>query len=128
MQENEGWRRVRARPEHPIFEPLLADNFYRIAQEAVTNALKHAGCRRIDIALVRQGQAVALTVADDGVGLGAAAAARAGLGLRTMRYRAARVGGVLSLHAPPGGGTLVRVLVPIATDVPGRDDEPTLQG
>jgi signal transduction histidine kinase/FixJ family two-component response regulator len=100
---------------------------YRIAQEAVTNALKHAACRRIRIELVRRGQAVELLIEDDGVGLGAARGGREGLGLRTMRYRAARAGGVLALHTPAGGGTIVRVLVPAAADERSvRSGEPEL--
>jgi len=96
---------------------------YRIAQEAITNALKHAHCRHIRIELGWRDSAVQLNVSDDGTGLDVAATAgangsaargrRIGIGLRTMRYRAARAGGTLELRSQPGLGTSVKVLVPL---------------
>jgi signal transduction histidine kinase len=86
---------------------------YRIAQEAVTNALKHAQCRSIEIQLALRATAVELLIHDDGAGLELrGAGGEEGIGLRTMRYRAARAGGTLELRSSRGHGTIVRVLVP----------------
>lgn len=84
-------------------------HLYRIAQEAVTNALKHAGARRIEIALARNG-AIELSVADDGGGMAAAGdASRAGFGLAGMRERARLIGGTFAIAPRAGGGTIVTV-------------------
>jgi signal transduction histidine kinase len=85
---------------------------YRIAQEAVTNALKHGGCGHIWIEVAARGHILELLIRDDGIGLsGADAARRPGLGQRTMRYRAARAGGTIVFrnNADRGATVLVRV-------------------
>jgi signal transduction histidine kinase len=88
-----------------------AIELYRIAQEAVTNALKHAGCMRISIELRLRGRLLDLVVADDGGGLRPGAGTGDGLGLRTMRYRAARAGGTIRFGTGPAGGLAVQVRV-----------------
>src|SRR5476651_1698504 len=70
---------------------------FRIAQEAVTNALKHARCRQIELALTIEAGSVELSVLDDGVGIDLAGMVE-GLGMRTMRYRAARIGKIGRAH------------------------------
>ena len=94
-----------------------AIELYRITQEAVTNALKHAGCTRITIDLRMRGRLLDLTIADDGDGLQPGADGSGGLGHRTMRYRAARAGGTILFGPGPAGGLAVRVRVL----VPGID-------
>lgn len=88
-----------------------AGHLYRIVQEAVTNAVRHGGAREIEIALTSEADGlVALTVRDDGSGIPDDALAGAGgLGLRTMGYRARRVGGMIDVSRREGGGTAVRV-------------------
>lgn len=83
---------------------------YRIAQEAVTNALKHGGCSEIDLALRQHGPVIELAIRDDGIGFRGGEAAANGLGQRTMRYRAARAGGtvVFRNNAERGATVLVR--------------------
>ena len=99
-----------------VMTGAAALELYRIAQEAITNALKHAQCRHIEIRLARRATAVELTIHDDGEGLDPAGAGGGeGIGLRTMRYRAARAGGTLEVRSKPGHGTTVRVLVPFAS-------------
>jgi signal transduction histidine kinase len=90
---------------------------YRIAQEAITNALKHAHSRNIEIQLGLRATAVELLIHDDGAGIDLTRAGRGeGIGLRTMRYRAARAGGTLELRSKRGHGTTVRVLVPLLAE------------
>ena len=83
-------------------------HLYRIAQEAVQNALKHATARTIAIELTADRERVRLVVEDDGRGLADAAHRRVGLGMRTMRFRAGAIGARLSVEPRPGGGTSVR--------------------
>jgi signal transduction histidine kinase len=94
-----------------------AIELYRITQEAVTNALKHAGCTHITIDLQMRGRLLDLTIGDDGDGMQPGADSSGGLGHRTMRYRAARAGGTILFGPGPGGGLAVRVRVL----VPGVD-------
>lgn len=101
-----------------------AESLYLIASEAITNALRHGGCSRIDVELVGPGASgapradrVRLTVRDDGVG-GAERAGVAGRGILGMAARARRLGGTLELTSPDGGPTTVVVDVPMAPDYP----------
>jgi signal transduction histidine kinase len=82
---------------------------YRIAQEAVANAIKHAKPGRITISLRCQpGDRLTLIVCDDGMGRGAASQSKkGGLGLRIMAHRARMIGGELSIADADGGGTVV---------------------
>jgi two-component system, NarL family, sensor histidine kinase UhpB len=83
---------------------------YRVAQEALTNALRHSGAERIELTLERGSTGGAeLRVVDDGRGLDGAAE---GAGVRGMRERALLAGGLLELGAAPGGGALVTLAVP----------------
>lgn len=82
----------------------VAAHLYRIAQEAVNNALKHAEARRIDIRLSARGDYRVLTITDDGVGLPAVMVSMGGMGLRVMRYRAQLIGATLKIEpASPRG-------------------------
>jgi signal transduction histidine kinase len=88
---------------------------FRVFQEALTNALKHAQTTRLVISLRRAAGVLALDVVDEGVGfdpenLPAAEA----LGLTCMRERLRRVGGSCVIESRPGAGTRVRALVPVA--------------
>jgi signal transduction histidine kinase len=87
---------------------------FRIAQEAMHNALRHAGASRIDVDLVSRNGNVVLSVTDDGRGFdsGTAAEANRRLGLASMRERARSVGARLSVTSTPGAGTTVRLEVP----------------
>jgi signal transduction histidine kinase len=86
----------------------------RVAQEALHNALRHSGARRVTVTLARRGTAAVLRVADDGRGFDPAAVRRAGrrLGLVSMRDRAAGVGGTLRVESEPGKGTVIEMEVP----------------
>jgi signal transduction histidine kinase len=83
----------------------------RIAQEATTNALKHSGGHAITITLAATTGAIELTIEDDGRGV--PRRFTPGVGLRSMRWRASRAGGSLSLRGGGSRGATVRVLVPV---------------
>jgi signal transduction histidine kinase len=84
---------------------------YRVGQEALHNALRHAGAGSVRVALSRTGRRVVLEVADDGHGF-APGMPSGGLGLASMRERAAAAGGALTVRSGPAG-TQVRMTVPI---------------
>jgi two-component system sensor histidine kinase UhpB len=84
---------------------------YRVAQEALTNASRHSGAKRIDVSLGRVDSRVVLEVADDGKGFAFADEAK-GLGVSGMRERALLVDGSLEIDSRPGRGTIVRLEVP----------------
>lgn len=106
----------------------LAASLYRIAQEALTNAAKHAGAQRIALAIAVQGPQggsgtgvhgdVVLTVEDDGQPNDRPAGS--GMGLLGMRERVAALGGRLSFDARQGGGSILRAVIPavVMTDQP----------
>jgi two-component system CheB/CheR fusion protein len=97
-----------------VHDEARADHLYRLAQEAVTNAIKHgrAGTIAVGLAVVMGGGA--LTIRDDGCGFDVAPKSQSGLGLRIMSYRAKMIGGSLSVQSSLNGGTVVRCLFPIA--------------
>lgn len=87
---------------------------YRIAQEALNNALKHARAGQITLELRREAGRLALEIADDGAGFDPAAAHETGgVGLRGIAERVAGVGGAFALESAPGEGTRLRVEVPL---------------
>ncbi|MGB9775987.1 MAG: ATP-binding protein [Anaerolineae bacterium] len=87
---------------------------YRIAQEAVTNAARHARARHVSVVLERRGNRVVLLVEDDGQGFDVEAVRERGrLGLYGMEERATLVGGHLRVESRPGAGTTVVVEVPV---------------
>lgn len=87
-------------------------HLYRIAQEALQNALKHAAARRVEIRLTVRSTKIALEIIDDGRGIQRDEARSSGFGTNTMRYRASAIGGLLSVRPRPDGGTVVSCLVP----------------
>ncbi len=93
-------RQVRIRDE------AVALNLYRIAQEAVTNALKNGKATVITIKLVREGKTLKLSIKDNGKGF-STGKARQGMGLHIMKYRADVIGAELTLKSADGKGALV---------------------
>jgi two-component system sensor histidine kinase UhpB len=83
---------------------------YRVAQEALTNAARHSGAQRVDVALRRSPDEVELGVVDDGSGFAFEQSER-GLGIGGMRERALLVGAELTIESRPGEGTTVRLHV-----------------
>lgn len=96
-------------------------NLLRIAQEATTNAFRHAEAKRISIRLGYETAAVSLGIADDGVGFDASDVLRlrtGHLGLRGIRTRVKKLGGMLTIDSAPGRGTSISIVVPLN---PGSD-------
>jgi signal transduction histidine kinase len=86
---------------------------YRIVQEALGNAAKHARAKRITVALTRSNDQVTLTVADDGVGFDRSRLGTiGGLGLVTMRERAGQLNGKFDFETAPERGTVIKVDIP----------------
>ena len=88
----------------------------RIAQEAITNAVRHAAARRIVVGLDYSATALSLSVVDDGVGFPATEVMTRSIGhfgLRGLRGRAIKIGAELSIDSEPGRGTTIRVTVPL---------------
>ena len=97
--------------EPPPCDLATATHLYRIAQEAVNNALKHSGARHVRVHLTRVESGIVLEVKDDGKGLEPAPARHSGMGLHIMDYRARLLGGSLKLESGPQG-TVVSCRVP----------------
>lgn len=111
---------VRVRAEDVAgLEPLAEAAAFRVAQEALHNALRHSGATEVKVSLTRTPRRVVLAVADDGTGfdpeLAAGRHAGGGLGLASMRERAAFAGGTLRVRSAPGSGTQVRLSLPGGT-------------
>jgi two-component system CheB/CheR fusion protein len=92
--------------------PLFEDNLLRIAQEAVGNALKHAGARRVRAHLTYAPDAFRMRIDDDGCGFDPGGA-RSGFGLAIMKERAERMGADLRIRSNASRGTRVEVRVPL---------------
>jgi PAS domain S-box-containing protein len=95
-----------------IDDDATAIHLYRIAQEAMNNAVKHAQPKHIEIGLDSSDEKITLTVRDDGVGLPPAPRKRDGMGLQSMNYRARAIGATLEVRRGPAGGTIVTCALP----------------
>lgn len=112
-------------PEPPV-GPEVRQALYRIAQEAIANAAKHARASLVTLRLYTRDPYVVLEVVDDGQGFTPGGDRRGRMGLRSMRERAGAVGGRLDIITAPGRGTVVRAEVPAGSDVaPARLTGPT---
>jgi two-component system sensor histidine kinase UhpB len=108
--------RVRRRFEEglPPLTPEIELVLYRVAQEGLTNVVRHAHASRAEISLVPTATGVTLRISDDGGGMNGAAE---GAGVRGMRERAMLVGGSLRIDSPPDGGVDVLLHVPTPASV-----------
>jgi len=98
--------RFHSRGDGRVADHTIATQLYRIAQEAVTNAVRHSDAERIEILLSIDGETTALEVRDNGQGL-PADPRQAGMGMRIMQYRARLIGGELRVESAPNDGTRV---------------------
>jgi len=97
------------------FSPDASIGVFRIAQEALTNILKHAEAKSADLAVLIEGDTLTLRISDDGKGI---PKNRVGIstshGLVAMRHRIAGLGGVWDVRTPSSGGTVVTALIPLS--------------
>ena len=92
------------------------DNLLRIAQEAITNAIRHSGARHVKLELIYGESSVQLRVADDGCGFDPAkmlSPAAGHFGCQGMRERAEQIGARFTLQSRPGSGTEIEVDLPL---------------
>ena len=90
-----------------IKDDTIVGNLYRIAQEAVTNSLKHAAPKQIHMALLNRGPSVELTIEDSGRGLSRSKGKKVGMGMQVMQHRARLIGAHLNVHSAAGKGVKV---------------------
>ena len=98
-------------------EPAVEENLLRISQEAITNAVKHAHASRVSLRIAFLPASVILEIEDDGCGFEPKPRVpnqSGGFGISSMRERAGRVGGVLTVESAPSNGCMIRVEVPIS--------------
>ncbi|MFM7143163.1 MAG: PAS domain S-box protein [Alphaproteobacteria bacterium] len=116
-----------SRPAEPAVDLAVARETYRIAQEAIHNAIRHGQAKNVDVRLEADAETVQLVVKDDGKGFRHAepfattnprSSDSSGMGLRIMRYRAHTVGGEVYIDSEPGRGTEIRVECPVTSAAP----------
>ncbi|MGZ8899096.1 MAG: PAS domain-containing sensor histidine kinase [Limisphaerales bacterium] len=95
-----------------ISDNVAATHLFRIAQEAISNALKHGGARNVQVELEKKAEEISLSVTDDGQGF-TTNMNGSGMGLRIMGYRAGMIGGKVEVHSANGHGTKVVCTAPI---------------
>jgi signal transduction histidine kinase len=114
VQARHGLRVHLALAGEPELPSPSKEALYRVAQEALHNAAKHAGARSLEVGLDTADGEVRLVVTDDGRGFDPGGEFPGHLGLRSMRERTAAVGGTLEIDSAPGLGTRLRARVPLA--------------
>ena len=101
-------------------EPLeLTQQLFRIAQEAINNAVRHGRATRVAIELSHGGRELTLLVRDNGSGLTPSGKPRSGIGFGIMAHRAKSIGGVCEIEPDAAGGTVVRCRAPLPLQFPG---------
>ncbi len=97
----------------PALDASVVTQLYKIAQEAVTNAIKHGKTKRVELALVSGADDLVLTIQNTGVPFPDLRSHSTGMGLRIMNYRASLIGGSLEIRSTGGKGTRVSCSVPL---------------
>jgi len=99
-------------------DPAIETVLYRLSQEALTNALKHSQAKHFRLSIIKGYPQIIFLAEDDGIGFVSNAfdQPKNGLGLLSMRERAAMLGGKFSLRASPGEGTRIRIEIPITEE------------
>jgi PAS domain S-box-containing protein len=103
-----------------------ATALFRVAQEALTNAITHGHAKRVDVSITASKQKISMTVRDDGQGfdLLEQRPARSHMGLRVMKEMMVSAGGAFTIDSGPRKGTTVRVSLPLAIAAPEQGDLP----
>lgn len=123
----DGWTRrtgipcaLRVSDDLPARDAAADTTLYRVAQEALTNVMRHAGATRVDVALTATAQGLALRVVDDGRGF-VVSGPTTGLGLLGAKERAAASGGRLDIDSTPDAGTRLSLSLPPMTRASGAE-------
>ena len=95
-----------------VNDAAKATHLFRIAQEALRNALEHGGATHVTVSLNRDDDGVMMTVRDDGQGFETDSTKSSGSGLAIMSHRASLIGGTWTLASSPGHGTSVTCRIP----------------
>ena len=106
-----------------VSAPATLTHLYRIAQEAVSNAIKHGKAKQVRVRLESSPARTVLKVTDNGSGIPEPAPRSGGMGLRIMHYRASMIGGALSVQRDPAGGTTVTCSLAQPTAQPALSPE-----
>ena len=123
LRSDRGPRITLTLEDRVLLDPDRADEALRVAQEALSNALRHAGASHIELRLSAQTGTVSLKISDDGVGVdggGPSVHAGGGVGLDSMRERAQRLGGQLRFGSGTSGGLEVDLSFPATPTLPTR--------
>jgi signal transduction histidine kinase len=100
--------------EEERFTPDVELALFRVSQESVNNAVKHAKATSVDVLLSKDVNSVVLKVRDNGVGFSPASQGNSGIGLSQMRERVVQLNGALDILSTPGHGTTVVARIPLA--------------
>jgi signal transduction histidine kinase len=114
-------------PARPL-PPDVRHNIFLIVKEALTNALKHAAAKEVIVQAKAGSFSLEILIQDDGKGFDPSPPTPEGKrhGLGNMRRRAEAIGGTLTVQSPPGGGTLVRLIVVFPDGTPFQETVKTL--
>ncbi|OXM17614.1 two-component sensor histidine kinase [Paenibacillus herberti] len=96
-----------------LFHPTVEDHLFRIAQESLSNTLRHAKATKMDISLKRDGKMAKLSFIDNGIGFDLEEKKQASYGLLTMEERIHELGGLIAVMTAPGEGTAIEMWIPI---------------
>jgi two-component system sensor kinase FixL len=96
----------------PVPDPAVAIHLYRIAQESISNAIKHGRAKKVDIQLTERDGSLRLTIQDNGTGMPLVPKPKSGMGMHIMNYRARSIGAALHVHRGSLGGTIVSCSLP----------------
>lgn len=105
--------RFKAQGSIPPLESNVIGQMYKIAQEALTNAIKHGKAKKVAIDLANGGENVVMTIENDGKPFPAMKSRSTGMGLRIMNYRASLIGASLEIDIAGESGTLVKCSLPV---------------
>jgi len=95
-----------------IYDNFMATHLYRIAQEAINNAIRHGRAKNIYLEIDASDQRLIMTVKDDGIGFLPVLEKKKGMGLNIMKCRAKMIGASLSIRKDADGGILIKCIVP----------------
>jgi len=108
-------------PQVPID---IKEALFRVVQEGLHNTVKHAHASNVEVALAMRDAEIALDIKDDGVGFDTSGSFPGHIGLKSMRERTAKLGGVTEIASQPGAGTEIRVRIPLRSGDGRRSASP----